>query len=107
ANLISAGLFGDGAAAVIIAGEDTPLPGVKIVGTRSTFYPNTEDAMGWDISEKGFSIVLSAGVPQIIREHLRRDMDEFWQITVSLDRTSRAGSSIPWSQGPPGREVCT
>jgi alkylresorcinol/alkylpyrone synthase len=77
ANLISAGLFGDGAAAVIIAGENSPLPGVEIIGTRSTFYPDTEDAMGWDISEKGFRIVLSPGVPQIIREQLRGDMDEF------------------------------
>jgi alkylresorcinol/alkylpyrone synthase len=77
ANLISAGLFGDGAAAVIITGEDTLLPGVKIVGTRSIFYPDTEDAMGWDISEKGFRIVLSPAVPQIIREHFRDDMDEF------------------------------
>jgi alkylresorcinol/alkylpyrone synthase len=77
ANMISAGLFGDGAAAVIIAGEDTALAGVEIIGTRSTFYSDTEDAMGWDISEKGFRIVLSAGVPQIIREHLRRDVDEF------------------------------
>jgi alkylresorcinol/alkylpyrone synthase len=77
ANLISAGLFGDGAAAVIIAGEDTPLPGLQIVGTRSTFYPDTEDAMGWDISEKGFRIVLSPAVPQIIREHFRSDVDVF------------------------------
>jgi alkylresorcinol/alkylpyrone synthase len=77
ANLISAGLFGDGAAAVIVTGDDTPLPGITIVGTRSTFYPDTEDAMGWDISEKGFRIVLSPSVPQIIREHFRTDMDEF------------------------------
>jgi alkylresorcinol/alkylpyrone synthase len=77
ANLISAGLFGDGAAAVIIAGEDTPFPGVEIIATRSNFYPGTEDAMGWDISEKGFRIVLAPGVPEIIREHLRNDMDEF------------------------------
>jgi alkylresorcinol/alkylpyrone synthase len=54
ANLNSTGLFGDGAAEVIIAGEDTPLPGLKIIGTRSTFYSRTEDAMDWDISEKVF-----------------------------------------------------
>ena len=77
ANLISAGLFGDGAASVIIAGKDTAHKGVEIVDTRSTFYPQTEDAMGWDISEKGFRIVLSAAVPQIIREHFRDDMDSF------------------------------
>jgi alkylresorcinol/alkylpyrone synthase len=77
ANLISAGLFGDGAAAVVIAGEDTPLSGVEVIATRSNFYPGTEEAMGWDISEKGFRIVLSPDVPEIIGEHLRKDMDEF------------------------------
>ena len=53
--------------------KDTPLPGVTIVGTRSTFYPETEDAMGWYISEKGFRIMLSPAVPQIIRDHFRSD----------------------------------
>ncbi len=42
ANLISAGLFGDGAAAVIVAGADCGLSGPSILATRSVFYPNTE-----------------------------------------------------------------
>jgi alkylresorcinol/alkylpyrone synthase len=33
--------------------------------------------MGWDISEKGFRIVLSADVPQMVRDYLRRDVDAF------------------------------
>jgi alkylresorcinol/alkylpyrone synthase len=33
--------------------------------------------MGWDISESGFRIVLSAGVPQVVRDFLRRDVDTF------------------------------
>lgn len=33
--------------------------------------------MGWAISEKGFSIVLSPEVPNVIRDHLRRDADLF------------------------------
>ena len=65
ANLISSGLFGDGAAAVLLAGSESPLPGPEIVATRSTFYPGTEDVMGWDISEKGFRIVLSPRVPDV------------------------------------------
>ena len=75
ANLISSGLFGDGAAAVLLAGSESPLPGPEIVATRSTFYPGTEDVMGWDISEKGFRIVLSPRVPDVIRENLGRDVD--------------------------------
>src|SRR5215472_13880931 len=77
ANLISAGLFGDGAAAVIIAGDERDFGGPEIVATRSTFYPNTERTMGWDISEKGFQIELSPGVPDVVRENLGRDAKQF------------------------------
>jgi alkylresorcinol/alkylpyrone synthase len=77
ANLISCALFGDGAAAVLIAGSERDLPGPKIVDTRSTFYPNTSDVMGWSVSEKGFGIVLSPEVPDVVREHLGHDADAF------------------------------
>jgi alkylresorcinol/alkylpyrone synthase len=77
ANLISSGLFGDGAAAVLVAGADYEQPGPEIIATRSTFYPDTQDVMGWDISEKGFRIVLSPDVPKVIREHLGGDVDQF------------------------------
>jgi len=77
ANLISAGLFGDGAAAVIVAGAECGLPGVSILATRSVFYPNTEEMMGWDISEKGFRIVLSRENPDLVRKKLAHDLDDF------------------------------
>ena len=77
ANLISSGLFGDGAASVLVAGADVEIPGIDIVDSRSTFYPGTEDVMGWDISEKGFRIILSPRVPDVIRENLGRDVDAF------------------------------
>jgi alkylresorcinol/alkylpyrone synthase len=77
ANLISSGLFGDGAAAVLVAGRERGLPGPEIVATRSVFYPETERVMGWDVSERGFQIVLSPEVPQVIRKHLRADADAF------------------------------
>jgi len=47
------------------------------VATRSVFYPDSERVMGWDISETGFRIVLSADVPQVVRDHLREDVDSF------------------------------
>jgi alkylresorcinol/alkylpyrone synthase len=77
ANLISSGLFGDGAAAVLVAGDDRKLPGPEIVATRSIFYPDTEGVMGWNISEKGFRIMLSPQVPEMARIHLGQDTDEF------------------------------
>jgi alkylresorcinol/alkylpyrone synthase len=82
ANLISSGLFADGAAAVIVTGPEfetsgPEISGPKILATRSIFYPSTEDMMGWNISEKGFRIILSTEVPTLIRENLGRDVDAF------------------------------
>src|SRR4030081_914063 len=77
ANLISSGLFGDGAAAVLVAGAERNSNGPEILGTRSVFYPNSEHVMGWDISEKGFRIVLSREVPEVVHQHLASDVDAF------------------------------
>ncbi len=78
ANLISTGLFGDGAAAVIVSGEDQAAnDGPAILATKSVLYPDTEYVMGWDISEKGFQIVLSRDVPDVVLQNLGRDVDEF------------------------------
>ncbi len=77
ANLISSALFGDGAAATIVAGADTEYPGVEILDTRSVFYPQTEHIMGWDISERGFQIVLSPELPQLIVDNVGHDVDAF------------------------------
>jgi alkylresorcinol/alkylpyrone synthase len=78
ANLISSGLFGDGAAAVLVAGsnrDDTDGP--EIVATQSVFYPDTEYVMGWDVSEKGFQIVLSRDVPAVVQQNLRQNVADF------------------------------
>ena len=78
ANLISSGLFGDGAAAVMVAGSELEsADGPAVVATRSIFYPDTEYVMGWDISENGFRIVLSRDVPEVVEKNLGRDVDEF------------------------------
>ncbi len=77
AHLISAVLFGDGAAAAVVTGAERPSTGPEILATKSILYPNTERVMGWDISEKGFQIVLSAEVPDTVRQHLGEDVDTF------------------------------
>jgi len=76
-NQISASLFGDGAAAVVVTGREVPAGGPRIVSTRSVFYPDTGDVMGWDISERGFRIVLTQGVPEIVKRYLADDVDSF------------------------------
>lgn len=90
-NLIASGLFGDGAAAAVVVGAERAAAlaaaepaspggarlGPEVVATRSIFYPHSERVMGWDISESGFQIVLSADVPKVVEEHLRTDVDAF------------------------------
>lgn len=77
ANLISAGLFGDGAAAMVLRSGDANGEGPRVLATRSVFYPGTEGVMGWDFRDSGFNVVLSAEVPALVRENLRGDVDAF------------------------------
>jgi alkylresorcinol/alkylpyrone synthase len=77
ANIIATGLFGDGAAAVVAVGANRPSTGPRIVATRSVFYPDSERVMGWDISEHGFRVVLSADVPAVVLQYLGGDVDRF------------------------------
>lgn len=102
ANMISAGLFGDGAAAVVIAGENCDAikasRGPRILATRSVFYPETEEMMGWTISEKGFRIVLSPEVPELIQRQMGNDVDSFLA-DLGRDR-SEVGSWVLHTGGP-------
>ncbi|HET6344973.1 MAG TPA: 3-oxoacyl-[acyl-carrier-protein] synthase III C-terminal domain-containing protein, partial [Myxococcota bacterium] len=76
-NIIASGLFGDGAAAVLVVGSERCATGPRVLATRSVFYPDTERVMGWDITSEGFRIVLSAEVPQVVQRHVGRDVDAF------------------------------
>lgn len=77
ANIISSGLFGDGAAALVLSGEKVATGGPRILGTKSVFYPGTERIMGWDVVDSGFKVVLSAKVPALVTANVRQNVDEF------------------------------
>lgn len=87
ANLISAMLFGDGAAAVALTrranheedsanGIGGPARGLRIVDVRSHIFPNSLDALGFDLKETGFHIVLSKDMPLLVREKIGGLVDE-------------------------------
>lgn len=80
-NIVASGLFGDGAAAVVMVGSRRAarmgLSGPTIVASRSRMYPDTARTMGWDIGASGFRIVLSAGVPEVITRYLGDDVSDF------------------------------
>lgn len=91
ANVISAALFGDGAAATVIAGDrfaacgngTTPalangrrLP-ARIVATRSVFFPDSLDVMGFDNTDTGLKIVMLPKVPRFVREQVPKHLPPF------------------------------
>lgn len=76
-NIISTGLFGDGAAAVVMSGADSLGSGPRVLATRSVFYPDTERTMGWDFVDGGFKVVLSAKVPELVTANIRANVDDF------------------------------
>jgi alkylresorcinol/alkylpyrone synthase len=79
ANLVSSTLFGDGAAAAIVTRGAAPTAGngPRILGSQSHLFPNTIDAMGFDLKDGGLHIVLSKDVPQLIRDVIRELVDKF------------------------------
>jgi alkylresorcinol/alkylpyrone synthase len=78
-NVIATGLFGDGAAAVVLEGgaREGTRAGPRILATRSVLYPNTEWVMGWEVVDTGFKVVLSARVPEVIEANVGADVDGF------------------------------
>lgn len=84
ANLVSSGLFGDGAAAVVMVGAARAAEadaagrpvGVDVLGSRSAVYPDSAATLGWDIGGSGFRIVLGAGLADVVEQHLAADVAE-------------------------------
>lgn len=75
ANLISAVLFGDGAAAAVITGRESHGP--AILASESYLFPDSIGAMGFDLRNTGFHIVLAKEVPQLIRDRIGGLVDDF------------------------------
>jgi len=92
-NLIAASLFADGAAAVLVEGDDVELR-IKneklssdhssnilncpqLLGTQSTLWPDTLDIMGWDMVDTGMQVVFSSRIPHIVQTLMRENVAEF------------------------------
>ncbi|HEY4186296.1 MAG TPA: type III polyketide synthase [Polyangia bacterium] len=78
-NLVASALFGDGAAAVLMVGDETPeamaaragaTGAVRVVDTLCYTRAASTDALGFDLQEDGFHAVLAKQVPAIVRADL-------------------------------------
>lgn len=102
ANFVGTGIFADGAAAVVMVGEAhrlSPSP-LKVVATRSVLYPDTQKMIGWKIGSSGFSLMLEAGVPELIEKNFANDVDEF----LEANELTREGIDV-WMAHPGGPKV--
>ena len=81
ASLVGSALFGDGAAAVIAAGEtragEINATGPAVLDSRSRMYPDSLDTMGWKVGRNGFQLILSPNLPELIDRYLADDMAGF------------------------------
>ncbi|TVZ05761.1 type III polyketide synthase [Trebonia kvetii] len=88
ADMVAAGLFGDGAVALIASGgqadqvtgavSDAKSPaGPRLIASRSVVYPDSGDALGWRLSADGFRIVLTTELPVVVERGLADSVSGF------------------------------
>lgn len=90
-NLVATSLFADGAAAVLVEGNECSSPqgvGMEIIDTMSTLWPDTSDVMGWEVNEYGLKVIFSRDIPTLVDQLFRPNMAAF------LARHHMAGRDI-------------
>ena len=63
ANLVSAALFGDGGAAMLMSGEEGPC---EIRENQTHFFYDTPELMGFDLDQNGFRIILDKKISELV-----------------------------------------
>jgi len=98
ANLISSILFGDGAAAVVVS--DRSNGGPKILVSETYTFPDSLGAMGFDLRDSGFHILLAKDVPEMIGGRIAGLVEGF------LERQGRKREEIKgWILHPGGARL--
>lgn len=104
ANLVATGLFGDGAAAVVMVGDaraaTVAATGPDVVATMSQLYPDTESVIGFNATETGFRIILTAQVSDVIEVNFGRDVSAFL-----FENDLEVGQIDTWIAHPGGPRV--
>jgi alkylresorcinol/alkylpyrone synthase len=100
ANIISCALFGDGAACVVLVGDEHPLArragGPCVTGSQAVLFPDSERTMGWDVVDTGFRVVLSGAVPEMARGPFSAAVRQF------LDARAMTPADVAHWVGHPG-----
>jgi alkylresorcinol/alkylpyrone synthase len=92
ADIVSAALFGDGAAAAIFRSGDGPAIG-RVGGATEHLWANTLDIMGWSTDPAGLGVILSRSLPDFVAQNYRLEYDR------GMERLALSPADI-------GRVVC-
>lgn len=91
-------LFADGAGAAVVGESEDRASALR--GFGSCIIPDSADAMTWTIGDHGFEMTLSAGVPDLLRRHLRAWVED-WLMGHGLS----ANRVCSWAVHPGGPRV--
>jgi alkylresorcinol/alkylpyrone synthase len=74
AAVVATALFGDGAAAAVVAGGEHSL--ARITGSAEKLWPDTLRIMGWEVEDPGLAVVFDRAIPPFIEAELAGAVDE-------------------------------
>jgi alkylresorcinol/alkylpyrone synthase len=95
-DVIGAALFGDGAAALVLAEG----PGPRVLATRTVLYDGTAHLMGWAFTSDGMRLRLSKEVTDFVRERLKPVLSSFLE-----SQSLSMGQISHWILHPGGRKI--
>jgi predicted naringenin-chalcone synthase len=103
-NVVSTALFGDGGAALVLAGRDHPRsrgPAVaRMAGAESMFFPGTTHLMGFRLRNPGLQIVLDRELAPFVRREVAAAVKAFLE-----PRGLRREDVSRWVMHPGGRRI--
>ncbi|MBL7698964.1 MAG: type III polyketide synthase [Chitinophagaceae bacterium] len=99
-SIASGLLFADGAAAVLVTGDERKGQGLAIGHFYSEVALNGQEDMAWNLSEKGFLMRLSSYIPQLLQAGIAPLLQH------ALDAASvRRDQITKWAIHPGGRKI--
>jgi alkylresorcinol/alkylpyrone synthase len=76
-DLIGVALFGDGAAAAVLAGDETGRTGARIKASETHLFADAKRLMGWDFTCDGMRLVLARDIPEVVHARIAPVVSEF------------------------------
>lgn len=95
-QIVAASVFGDGAAAAVVASADPDRPGLDLEGFATHVTDDGEKDMAWTVGDSGFEMTLTPEVPRIIGREITAIADE---VLGDLDDVDA------WAVHPGGRSI--